>query len=61
MPRKIKLGAKVKTNKGDRIKGSRWTGTVVGFTMFRDYEAVLVKKNRGRVVRCLKKNLEVVG
>lgn len=61
MARKIKLGATVKTTKGDRVTGNRWKGTVVGFTMFRDYEAVLVKKLKsGRVVRCLKKNLEVV-
>jgi len=60
MPRKIRLGVKVRTIKGDRVTGNRWKGVVVGFTMFRDYEAVLVKKTRGRVVRCLKKNLELV-
>jgi hypothetical protein len=59
--KKFRLGDYVKTNKGCRFS-SIFYGHVVGFTNWKDYPAVKVKKESSeftgkRIVTCLAKNL----
>jgi hypothetical protein len=53
----FEIGMKVRTTKGCQYKGA-FSGEVVGFGKWSDYDAVKVKKNTdGRIVMCLAKNL----
>lgn len=54
---KFKRGERVRTTKGCRIKKYGFEGVVVGKCMWGEYPAVKVKKDEGRIVVCLAKNL----
>jgi len=54
------VGTPVRTKKGCRMKGP-FNGKVVGYTTDRGLDAVMVEKAPGKVVRCLAKNLFVLG
>ncbi len=53
----FKIGDKVKTVKGCRIKGA-FNGIVIGFGKWSNYDAVKVRKEiNNKIVMCLTKNL----
>jgi hypothetical protein len=61
MPKKIKVGDRVKTSKGSRYTGpSRGTVVKVGLS-WKSYEAVSVRKSDGTTRLFLAQNLTVVG
>jgi hypothetical protein len=55
--RKIKIGDTVTTNKGCRISKKKAKGKVIGFTTWRQYEAVKIKKHNGKIVIILLQNI----
>jgi acyl carrier protein len=59
---KFNIGDKVHTNKGGRFdREGPFTGKIVGFSKWRNYDAANVRKDlNGRVVQCLLKNLELI-
>jgi hypothetical protein len=62
----MKIGDRVRTKKGGRLLGEGpFKGAVVGFSKWRGYNAVNVRKDYfrssyGRTVQCLEKNLVVI-
>jgi hypothetical protein len=56
----LPVGTPVRTKKGCRFKGP-FNGKVVGYATDRGREAVMVEKVTGKIVRCLAKNLFVLG
>ena len=54
------VGTPVRTKKGCRFNGP-FNGKVVGYATDRGLDAVMVEKATGKVVRCLAKNLFVLG
>lgn len=57
---KFPLGSRVKTTKGDRFSGP-FEATVIGYSKWREYDSVIVRKDNGQKVACLTKNLIKVG
>jgi hypothetical protein len=63
----MKIGDKVYCKKGGRMRGEgSFSGVIVGFSKWRNYDAVNVKKDFPRTtysatVQCLVKNIEVRG
>jgi len=59
------VGDRVQTTNGDRKRGCRWVGTIIGWAKWRDYEAAVVEKDTAwdtyikpkTKVTCLLKNL----
>ena len=57
----MKIRDIVRTKCGGRLHGEGpFTGTVVGFSTWKNYPAVNVKKSNGKIVQCLLKNLSVL-
>jgi hypothetical protein len=57
----VKVGRIVETLKGDKVGGPFAAKVVSGPGFWRTYKSWMVQKNDGQVVRCLDKNLVVVG
>ncbi len=53
---KFPIGVRVATKKGCRIRGV-FEGRVKGYSVWKEFQAINVRKDDGRVVQCLAKNL----
>ena len=54
------IGQKVRVPGGRYRHEGAFIGEVVGYSMWRDYKALNVRKPNGQVVQCLEKNATVV-
>ena len=59
MEEEIKVGDTIKTRKGCRYAGNDWTAEVLAFVIYNGKEAIKVRKDKGRVVTCIKDNCYV--